>query len=147
MQFLTVTDWEFIRIDIRPKFAGGGGLNFDDVELRYRPNAPFTETKVCISPSFDEAPTPPETELVLTDESVEVALSATPTCQSLDWTNTDNWNGYLPTSEVQFVFDPFRLTVSMMRTVMAWRIRCMMQLRMTDTDMPCPYCVKPSLPC
>jgi hypothetical protein len=116
MEFITTTDWEIIRIDMRPNSTGGNGLNFNNVNLYYRPNATFT-MKSCIAPAPDETPTPPpETELVANEPDGHVTdghVSAMPLqpeiggCVALDWFNTDNWNGYLPTSEVQFVFDPF----------------------------------------
>ena len=66
MQFRTVTNWEKIRIEMRPQTAGTSGLFVDDVNLRYRPNAPFTQNLICIpTASPDESPTPPiEIELV-----------------------------------------------------------------------------------
>ena len=108
MQFLTTSDWEAMRIDVRPNFAGSPGLNINLVEVRYRPNAPFSENKVCISPSSDEAPIPSETELVTTTNLPPVnGGTEGGSCTALDWFDTNNWTGYLPTSEVQFVFDPF----------------------------------------
>ena len=87
MQFLTQSDWEAMRIDIRPNFAGANGLNFDDVNVRYRPNAPFTETKVCVSPAPDEAPAPPpETELVTAQHAMPIQADDGVSCNTLDWT-------------------------------------------------------------
>ena len=108
IRFITTVEWDTIRVDIRPNVADTNGLRFDNVNLRYRPWLNFTD-KECISPTFDETPTPPETELVA--ESVVVHPSeiggTEGGCTALDWTDADNWVGYLPSSEVQFVFDPF----------------------------------------
>jgi hypothetical protein len=80
------------------------------VNLRYQPWLTVSGNKECVAPPPDETPTPPpETNLV------ENSLGIHPPeiggneggCSTLDWFDTDNWNGYLPTSEVQFVFDPF----------------------------------------
>jgi hypothetical protein len=108
MRFITTTDWEIIRVNLRVNEPNGLALNLDDVNLRYRPTANLVGLNDCVAPNFsDETPAPPETELVA-NEPVGDAFNATRTdCTALDWFNTDNWNGYLPTSEVQFVFDPF----------------------------------------
>ena len=106
MQFRTKTYWEVIRVDVRPNTAQNDGLNFDNVNLRYRPNADFTSSQPCISPAPDEAPTPPpETETLQYTATLQADNGGS--CNTLDWTDTDNWVGYLPTSEVQYVFDPF----------------------------------------
>ena len=77
MRFITSTDWEIIRVDMRPKIVDTTGLNFDNVNLRYRPWLTFTEPE-CILPNFsDEIPLPPpETELILADESVQIPTTS-----------------------------------------------------------------------
>jgi hypothetical protein len=119
VRFLTLTDWEIIRIDLRPQSTGGNGVNFDNVNLRYQPGLVIVGTQECIAPTFpDENIIPPDTELVSNNAPVVtpngVSVNQTdearliPTgCMAIDWFNTDNWKGYLPTSEVQFIFDPF----------------------------------------
>ena len=108
MRFMTQTDWEIIRVDIRPNEVDVNGLRFDNVNLRYRPWLTFTNNVECIPPTFDEAPTPPaEGEFVTAQHAAPLHADDSISCNSLDWTDTDNWSGYLPTSEVQFVFDPF----------------------------------------
>ena len=115
MRFITQTDWEIIRVDIRPNVADANGLRFDNVNLRYRPWLTFTNNVECISPVFsDETPIPPTTELTTNNGGGVTAQHAAPLladdgglCNTLDWTDTNNWVGYLPTSEVQYVFDPF----------------------------------------
>jgi hypothetical protein len=110
MKFKTVTDWQMIRAEMRVATDDAAGLYFDNGNLRYQPWLTFAGNKECVAPAPDETPTPPpDTELV------ENSLGVHPPeiggteggCVALDWFNTDNWIGYLPTSEVQFVFDPF----------------------------------------
>ena len=67
MRFVTSTDWEIIRLDMRPNVVDTLGLDVDNINLRYKPFLNVTN-KQCITPTFDESPTPsPESELVFTE--------------------------------------------------------------------------------
>ena len=108
LRFITLTDWEVIRADMRVARVDSVGLRFDNVNLRYQPWQTLSANQECYEPAPDEAVTrPPATELVTVQHAAPLQGDDGGSCTTLDWTNTANWTGYLPTSEVQFVFDPF----------------------------------------
>jgi hypothetical protein len=80
MRFVTNTDWEIIQFDVRPVAVGGNGLNFDNMNLQYRPSLGIT-SKVCINPTIP--PLPPENTNLIYNPLFNLGLSGWQTSASL----------------------------------------------------------------
>ena len=104
MHFTIPAYWAELRYGLKPMTLNDNGVTVDNISVMYRPSQSYP-TKACILPNFIND-IPSDDELVGADD-VQLAN----VCSSLDWFDTNNWNGYLPTSEIQFVFDPFEQTL------------------------------------
>ena len=60
MNFVTTTDWEITRVDMRPEIVDTNGLLVDNVNLQFKSTLTITGNKVCIEPIILVSRPPPK---------------------------------------------------------------------------------------